>query len=645
MSVEKAETKPPTIDKLYVDQVKFYLDKLQGVPKLMEELEGLTKQAREQAQEQVAGFALSLRMNKIDEDALESFFKHPYPKMEPARDAHGRLLPETWRLVVPRFIPLNIGYLESQDEGWNYFRVNRYMDWFGEIPDFIKKQIGWKEAPDLKIAGEELVGAPEAVKEAVKKYKGLVTEKDGKVLINKNRAYELIVQLLKDGVKPFLQRPVQDEDRVNRRCDFTPRDYQKEILNTFYKYSSIGVFIPPSTGKTILGLLALTSIKGPHLVVVPTVTLVEQWEDHIQAETDLKLGEDVIVCTYQTAISKQSAKKWKLIIFDEVHHMPAKTFIKLSLLQRDYSLGLSATPYREDEGGEELIFALTGQPTGLAWQYFKELKIIKNPVCHVWIEKNVDAKMKRLDELMQEKRKTIIFSDSLELGERVAKRYAIPFVSGASEERLKTLKDNQATVISRVGDEGVSLPDIERVIEISWLFGSRRQELQRFTRLLHGRDYEGEGEAHVLMTMDEYVHDKKRLFSIMDRAFKVVLHREGISDKVIEQSTRTIPAPRPIRERAAPQGPMNQIPVVTPEIPAAVMQRLPGITRTLERLSSVEKAVAVTMLGNPSNSYSTKELSLATGYSIKTLSNLAHYGKLIDQGLIRKEGEKYRSAI
>ncbi|MDE1854488.1 MAG: DEAD/DEAH box helicase family protein [Thaumarchaeota archaeon] len=628
--------------KLNAERMQYLFDtRLKPALEALAEVNSLAPRLQASAIEEIGRYAISLKMAKLDKDSLEAFYRRPYPRMEPARDKHGKVVAGTWRLSVPRFIPLSIGFLESQDEAWNYFRVNRFMDWFGEIPDFIKKEIGWKAAPDLRIAGEELVGSTEEVAKAAAKYKGLVSEKAGKVLVNPNRTYELIVQLLKDGVKPFSDNPVTAEDLTTGRCDYELRDYQKEVWNLFCRRSNIGVYIPPSTGKTVIGIYALTHLKGPHLVVVPTVTLKEQWADRVETHTDLKLGVDVVVATYQEAIRKLADRQWSLVIFDECHHLPAHYFIKLSLLKRKYGIGLSATPYREDEGGEELIFALTGTPTGLGWQHFRELGIIKSPVCHVWVERNVESKLKRLASLMAEPKKTIIFSDSLELGKSVAARYNIPFVYGASTDRLKTLDEALAAVVSRVGDEGVSLPDIERVIEISWLFGSRRQELQRFTRLLHGQ--KSAGEAHVLMTLEEYVRDRKRLFSIMDRGFKIVLHREGVEEKAIQKAERDSPS----RESRAPR-PTGVAPTLAslPQIPSAVTQRLPGITRTLERLSPAERAVASTILGNPSNEYAVKELALATGYTIGSTKRLVSFAKLISLGLIKKAGAgKYRSAL
>lgn len=625
------------LDKLAVDRAQFLIEELRRVIPAINELDTLAKRQKTEAQQKVADFALSFKMGKIDMDALESFFKKPYPRLEPARDPKGRLISNTWRLTIPRFIPMNVGWLESQDDSYNYFRVNRYMDWFGELPQFIKDEIGWKDAPDLKIEGEELVGDRKQVFETAKKYPGLLKEKDGKVLVNKDRYYELLVALLKEGAKPFPETPVDHADLVERKCDYELRPYQKEIWDQFCRFSRQGVFIPPGTGKTVVGCWALTHLRPPHLVVVPTVMLKEQWQERIEDHTDLKLGEEVFVETYITAIKRFADKQFTLKVIDEVHHIGAQYYIRLFGIHSRYSIGLSATPYREDEGGEELVFALTGNPVGLSWQSFRDLKLISSPPCHVWIEPKQEAKVDRIAYLLRDPKKTIIFCDFIAPGETLAKKFDCPFVHGATKERLATIKEAPVCIVSRVGDEGVSLPDLQRVIEYSWNYGSRRQELQRFGRLLHSQM--AYPDQHVLMTLEEYAHDKKRFFSIMDKGFKLVLHREGVSDKAIERTERQ---PRQVRQ------PRLTTPstIALPAVPTGLTERLPGITKTLERLESVEKAVARTILGNPQRPYSATELALATGLSSSTIANLAHFGKLKEMGLIKEAGHgKYQSAL
>ena len=645
MSSEKTES-VIGIDALQIDRLEFAIKRLkEAMPAVKDADEAITR-IETDAQNLVARYALSLKMGKVDNDALKSFFRQPYPRLEPAVNPDGKAIAGTWRLTVPRFIPLHVGYLETQDEAWNYFRINRYMDWFGELPDFIKKRIGWKEPPELKLEGEELIGSPEAIEQAWKEFKPLLKGREGnKLFVNPENAYELIVGLLKKGVKPFADKPVDPTDIIERKCDYVLRDYQQEIWKLLQRKSSIGVFIPPSTGKTVLGAFCASHLKPPHIIVVPTLTLKEQWEDRIGSHTDLKIGDEIVIETYYSAIKKYSGKQFVLKVYDEVHHLPAKHFIKLSWIKAKYTIGLSATPYREDNkgrdiGGEEMIFALTGEPTGLPWQAFRDLRLIKSPICHIWVEKNEDAKLRRLNTLLQEPKKTIIFSDSLELGKSVAARYGIPFVYGSSTERLKTLTEAQTVVVSRVGDEGISLPDIERVIEISWLFGSRRQELQRFTRLLHGHESKTQGEAHAITTWAQWHHDKKRFFSILEKGFKVELHMEGISEKVIERETQQ-PTARRQRPRVTPEKKESSeaIQPQAPLTPSNPLLSSKGVQNALSLMKGMERSVFEFLIANDTSWITDEKLAFHLGLTggVRSLQANVRFGWMQGKGWIERQ--------
>jgi hypothetical protein len=144
-----------------------------------------------------------------------------------------------------------------------------------------------------------------------------------------------------------------------------------------------------------------------------------------------------------------------------------------------------------------------------------------------------------VDEVIDERKKTLIFCDSLELGESLAKRHSIPFISGgtAGNERLDMIRNNEKIVISRVGDLGVSVADLKRVIEFDFLYGSRSQELQRLGRLFHS---EYKGEHVVLMTTDEYVRHKKRLFGVYEKGFEIdVVRGEGVPTNLSDLALST----------------------------------------------------------------------------------------------------------
>lgn len=619
------------------ERAKFLIEQLINVVPALKELTGITDDARKAVEKEVADFALSIKTSKLDRDQLEVFFKRPY-YLEPVPRRQ-----DSWYLIIPKFIDIQVGWLYRSTESYNQFLINRYMDWLGEIPEAIKKQLDWKPPPELTLEGEELHGSKEALDTAWQKYRPFLHDRDEKrIKVNSKRAFDLIASLVKDGVLPFSIKPIDPADLTERKCDFELRDYQKQAWNALLQYSAIGVYYPPGTGKTIIGLWVMTHLKPPHLIAVPTKLLQEQWIERIQVHTDLK-PDEYDVLTYQAAIKKGAAKKYTAFIIDEVHHQPANYFIKMALIKRKYTIGLSATPFRED-GREEYIFALTGKPIGLSWEYFKKLNIIKSPTCHVWIVKNLEAKLHRLEALLQEDKRTIIFSDSIEMGKTIEARFKVPFVSGETKNNMDTILANRTVIVSRVGDEGMSLPDIERVIEVSWLGGSRRQELQRTTRLLHSQTEEQEN--HVLMTLDEYLRDRKRLFSIMDKGFKIVLHREGVSEKVIEQ--REQKGPQLLARQSQSKTSVsseNTAPTMQPMMAgqSQTFINLPGVQRILNLMNNKEKQLFTLLLDHDGNWFSREKLPLLLGYaSNDTMRHSIDFRRMVERGWIesQRNGQK-----
>ena len=266
------------------------------------------------------------------------------------------------------------------------------------------------------------------------------------------------------------------------------------------------------------GMKALSRIKGDKLIVVPTTTLVEQWNERLSEHTEIH--DEVTVATYHSFHNVKD-KEWSLIVFDECHRLPANQFSRFATLKTKYRIGLSGSPFREDKR-ENYIFALTGFPIGVSWESMIEEGIIEEPDIILYVLNDFRSKEDKLTELLCQEKKTIIFCDGISLGKRLSKKHEIPFVYGQTRDRLEILKESQTTIVSRVGDEGVSLPDIERVIEIDFLFGSRRQESQRMGRLFHG---EAKGEHIIIMTEQEYEKYGKRLYAIMEKGFKLEVRR------------------------------------------------------------------------------------------------------------------------
>ena len=162
-------------------------------------------------------------------------------------------------------------------------------------------------------------------------------------------------------------------------------------------------------------------------------------------------------------------------------------------------------------------------PIGLDWSLLIKRGIVKPPKFKLYLVKDRKEKVKKVEELLSIPLKTVIFCDSIEFGRSLSRKLGIPFVYGETRKRIEKIRQAQHCIVSRVGDEGISLPDIERIIEIDFQFGSRRQESQRFGRLMHAV---GEGTQYIiLMTEGEFESYQKRLYAITERGFRIEVVR------------------------------------------------------------------------------------------------------------------------
>jgi len=212
------------------------------------------------------------------------------------------------------------------------------------------------------------------------------------------------------------------------------------------------------------------------------------------------------------------------VLVSNCHHLPANTFSKLAVFKTDYRIGLSASPYRED-GRTEYIFALTGFPIGLRWRELISLGAVGEPDVKVYLYSTEFRKRADLDNLIKTRSgKILVFCDSVPTGNTLAKAFGVPFVYGKTRNRLEIVRDNRVVLISRVGDEGMSIPDLDTVIEYDFLYGSRRQETQRAGRLMHNKKG---GEHIIMMTEVELSKYEKRLYGLEEQGFNIRFERRA----------------------------------------------------------------------------------------------------------------------
>jgi len=358
----------------------------------------------------------------------------------------------------------------------------------------------------------------------------------------KSRA-EIKEVLLKKGY------PVEDNSKFREvdtkiGCDLEIelRDYQKEYVSRAHEERAAVLANPAGSGKTVTSIGLMAKIDAPTLVLVPQRSLVGQWKREIVDKTTVtedQIGEyhgdekemnDVTIATYHMAGGKTSLfrKDWGLIIFDEVHHIPSKLFRKTASLQSTRRIGLSASPVREDRKERE-IFALIGKEIGADWARFFNQEYVLKPDVKIqlvdWendfhrnryheasgfqkaiIASKNPAKKQFIEDLLEEHRddKTVIFCDWIEQGEELSEEFDIPFVSGqtdfdAREEYFDSFREGDITtvIVSRIGDEGLDLPDAEVGIIASGQGGSRRQATQRAGRVM--RPF-GDAKVYIIAT-------------------------------------------------------------------------------------------------------------------------------------------------
>jgi DNA excision repair protein ERCC-3 len=370
---------------------------------------------------------------------------------------------------------------------------------------------------------------------------------DTEMRISRGAEAEVKEKLYDEGYPVIDQRQLDegDELEIELVADINLRDYQKDWVDHFTDRKA-GVFVGPSgSGKTVSAIGAMTEIHGESLILVPNRELAQQWKQELIDKTNLspkEIGEyhggkkqlrPVTVATYDTAAMTRHRKlfnnrEWGLVVADECHHAVADTWKRFRSIQSTARLGLSATPVRESGDAKE-IYTLIGPPVGTDWgKLFSEgwvakpnVEVIKIP----WISDNAreryitaEGSQKMIEAAKNTKKldaiktllnrhsddKALIFVDWIDQGEKFAKELGLPFIYGKTSHRKRDqiyedFRNGEITslIISRVGDEGIDLPDAEVAIIASTLGSSRSQTGQRAGRTMRPL---GDSQVYILLT-------------------------------------------------------------------------------------------------------------------------------------------------
>ena len=315
------------------------------------------------------------------------------------------------------------------------------------------------------------------------------------------------------------------------------RHYQIEAVKRFCESGSGVVVLPCGAGKTLVGAGVMAQLDTSTLILVTNTVSARQWRDELLARTDLTeddIGEysgvvkdikPVTIASYTIMAAKRKgefahlgvldAKNWGLVIYDEVHLLPAPVFQLTAQLQARRRLGLTATLVRED-GREGDVFSLIGPKRfDVPWKQLEAEGYIAPATCvEIRLElpaaqrleyaSSTDKERFRLASTSPSKSAlvsellalhpddpTLIIGTYLEQIEALSEGLEIPMITGDTpvperEELYQAFRSGAITrlVVSKVANFSIDLPEASVAIQVSGSFGSRQEEAQRLGRIL-----------------------------------------------------------------------------------------------------------------------------------------------------------------
>lgn len=343
---------------------------------------------------------------------------------------------------------------------------------------------------------------------------------------------------------------------------FAPRKYQQEAADIFYaggseRGGSGVVCLPCGAGKTIVGMAAMTKVKAHTIILCTNITAVRQWMREILDKTTLppdQIGEytgeikelrPVTVTTYQILTYRRrkgddfphfeifSKGNWGLIIYDEVHLLPAPVFRLTAEIQAKRRLGLTATLVRED-GAEDDVFSLIGpKKYDVPWKVLEkqgwiatatctELRVelpesmrleyaLAPPRAQVRFAAENPVKIEVVKRLLEKHKgdRILIIGQYLTQLHEIQEQTGAPIITGATlnDERDRLYEDFRTgriavLIVSKVGNFAIDLPDANVAIQVSGTFGSRQEEAQRLGRILRPKSEGNIARFYTIVTRD-----------------------------------------------------------------------------------------------------------------------------------------------
>ncbi len=329
---------------------------------------------------------------------------------------------------------------------------------------------------------------------------------------------------------------------------FELRGYQKEAAAALVGDKGPGtgfgtIVLPCGSGKTIVGMAVMDMLKTSTLIITTNISAVHQWIDELLDKTDLtaddiaeytgekKTIKPVTIATYQILtwrpgkdgpyphFSLFRQRNWGLIIYDEVHTLPAPVFRVTAEIQAIRRVGLTATLVRED-GCEGNVFSLVGPKRyDVPWKDLESSGWIASAECiEIRLDLSADKELEYAVASLRKKHriasenpakmdivraivdgspddKILVIGQYLNQLEEISKMLDAPIITGRTpnEERDRIYAGFRSgkirvLVVSKVANFAIDLPDASMAIQVSGTFGSRQEEAQRLGRILRPKD-------------------------------------------------------------------------------------------------------------------------------------------------------------
>lgn len=370
---------------------------------------------------------------------------------------------------------------------------------------------------------------------------------------------------------------------------FAVRHYQKDAAKVFHAGGSerggSGVIVLPcGAGKTIVGMACMAAVQSSTLVLTTSVTATRQWIAELLDKTTLQTDQvgqyngsakdvrPVTVATYNimTWRARDDAefvhlklfdqRNWGLIIYDEVHLLPAPVFQITAGLQARRRLGLTATLVRED-GREDDVFALIGpKKVDVPWKVLEGEGWIATAQCteirlplpeelrmpyavadarqKFRVASENPSKLAAVRDILERHpgEPTLIIGMYVEQIREIAAELGVPVLTGTTAQRKRDAiyEDFKAgrigvLAVSKIANFAVDLPDAAVAIQVSGTFGSRQEEAQRLGRILRPKPGANQAHFYTIVSRDTVEQDfalKRQLF-LCEQGYAYEIHDVG----------------------------------------------------------------------------------------------------------------------